>query len=302
MDSDEIGGVEVPEPMKQKRMPEFEPVRQRRRRWPFFVLAGCLLLCCLCLVLPICLLITGVATAASVLENSKITASGFEQVTIDADEIVTLEVDNAVGDIRVERGSGDEIVVNYTKTARSFTKDMAREALKAIVLSVDEPSADRVVISVNQEEDQFFCGDRDGGFFCGSQSVDMTISVPEQVRLVISNNVGDIRVENVTARDLQITNNTGDVHVDADLGPSGDFSIETDVGDIMLVLPDDTFIDVNAETSVGDINLSDFNVSQRDEDRNGPSSSWQGTLGDGNETPPSLRLRTNVGDITFESR
>lgn len=300
MDAEEIGGVEVPEPMKQKRMPEFEPVRRRRTRWPFFLLLGCFLLCCICVIGPICALATGIATFASVFENSKVTASDVERVAIDEDEIITLEVDNSVGDIRIQRGSSDEIVVNYTKTARSFTKELARNALNAISLTVDQPSADRVVITAVQEQDEFFCGNQDGGdFFCGSQKVDMTISVPEELYLDITNNVGDVRIDNVLARDLQVTTNTGDVHFDGELGVVGDFNIETNVGDIVMVLPGDTFIDVSADTDVGDLDFSDFDVSAGNREP-GPSSSWRGTLGDGNETPPTLQLVTNVGDITIE--
>jgi DUF4097 and DUF4098 domain-containing protein YvlB len=298
MDSEAIGGVEVPEPLKQKRMPNFEPARQRRSRWPFCLLIGCLLLCCLCLVAPICLLATGVATVASVLENSKVTASGVERVTVDADEIINLDVNNNVGDITIQRGSSDEIVVNYTKIAKSFTKDLARDTLNEISLKVEKPSADRVVISVDQGNDQFFCGNRDDQFVCGSASIDLTISVPEELYLTVTNNVGDIKIENILARDLQVASDTGDIHFDGELGASGSYSLESDTGDLVMVLPGDTFVALDAETSVGDLDLSDFNISV-DEER-GPGASWQGRLGDGNETPPTLRLKTDTGDITIQ--
>ena len=273
--------------------------RRRSSRWPLYIVIGCLLSCFTCCVLPVCgLAVAGVGLAA-LLENSEVTETKTETVRLETDDPITLTVDNRVGDILIEPGTNDEVVVEYTKRAHGLTKSSAQDELDNILVDIDDSVADQVKIAVTMDSEK-------DTFFAFSNEVDLTIRVPESLYLDIKNNVGKVTIQGVTARSVQVKNNTGDIEFDGELGtsPTADYSFETNVGSITLFLPDNTYFAVSAETDVGDVTVSDnFDEVNRDDDGSGEvGDRWAGMLGNGNEDPPTLTLIVNVGDITISTR
>jgi hypothetical protein len=275
------------------------PPPQRHRRWPLFAIVGCLLAPCLCCLLAICLLAaTGVGVAA-VLSNSEVTQSATKTLTLSGDTNPTLTVNNPVGAVTIQRGSGDQVVVQYTKKAYGVTKSRATAELDNIQVDIQQPADDQVTIAVNTDRKR-------KTFFTFANHVDMTITVPEKVTLVITNNVGSIDVQNVDAAALDLKNNTGSITFDGSLSPetSTTYSMISNTGSIHVTLPQDVYVEIDATADVGSITVSsDFAKQSNVDDRHDAvGETWHGTLGTGSGTPPLLKLNTNTGSITVSSR
>jgi hypothetical protein len=275
------------------------PPPQRHRRWPLFAIVGCLLAPCLCCLLAICLLAaTGVGVAA-VLSNSEVTQSATKTLTLSGDTNPTLTVNNPVGAVTIQRGSGDQVAVQYTKKAYGVTKSRATAELDNIQVDIQQPADDQVTIAVNTDRKR-------KTFFTFANHVDMTITVPEKVTLVITNNVGSIDVQNVDAAALDLKNNTGSITFDGSLSPetSTTYSMISNTGSIHVTLPQDVYVEIDATADVGSITVSsDFAKQSNVDDRHDAvGETWHGTLGTGSGTPPLLKLNTNTGSITVSSR
>ncbi|MBN1678775.1 MAG: DUF4097 family beta strand repeat protein [Anaerolineae bacterium] len=269
--------------------------RRRGSRWPLYVLLGCVLSCMMCCIGPICALGIAGATLAEVLDNAKVTTTYTETVELDNNVIVTVTVDNRVGDVMIRRGNDDEVVVKYTKTAYALTESRAKKELDNIHVNITQPGDDTVDITIDLDHDN-------DNFFSLANNVDLTISVPETVYLDIENNVGRVKIEDIRARGLDIKNNTGDVRFDGELAFGSDYQITVNTGSVEVRLPDDSFLAINAVVDVGEVRVLDGfdNVDRDDAERDTVGETWHGTIGTGAEDPPTLKLEVNVGSINVE--
>jgi len=293
MNDNDLEEILVETPDKPKRGQRATP---RSSRAPIFIVLGCLLLLCLCCLLPLCLLGMGgltIGSAAAVVMNNEATESGSEQVAVNADEPIVLTVENSVGQITIQPGSSEEVVVEYTKRAYGWTKDDANAQLKTMDVKVDQINDRSVRVNVEYSKNDFDFG---------LNAVDLTITVPRDVALIVDNNTGDIQVEGVRARSLKLESNTGEITFDGDLAASGDFSIRSNTGEITVRLPQDAYVQVSATTDVGEVNVSGFDVSNDESRRDGPGVTFSGTLGSGPETPPTLNLHLSVGSISIRAQ
>src|SRR5690606_5187846 len=106
--------AEVVEPERKRKNEEYylepEPPR-RRRRWPWFVLGGCVVLCCLCFVVPLAFLSVGGAVFSAVVEGSEVTERGTEQIEVTGDALA-FTVQNDVGDVTIETGEEGVIAID----------------------------------------------------------------------------------------------------------------------------------------------------------------------------------------------
>lgn len=311
-DSNEIFGTpspdpdenvyEVPEPDKRKRdydepLPKGKPlppyVEPRKGcSWPLFILIGCVLTCCACCVVPFCVLTIAGATLAEVIDNSKATASGSLPVLqVEEDEIVTLDVKTSIGQVKVEGWDRNEVVIDYKKTAYAWSKSQAQKELDDMKIDVEQPGDNTVVVRVDQDKNE-------DSWWEHVNIIDMTIHVPKNVQLKIQNTTGLIDISGVTARALDLDNTTGAIHYEGSLAPSGSFSASNTTGEITMRLPSSIYVRVDAQTTTGDIIIDDsFSTSDGSHTAEGPGESWQGVLGTGAETPPTLELRTTTGNI-----
>jgi DUF4097 and DUF4098 domain-containing protein YvlB len=278
---------------------EETPPRRRSSRWPLYIVIGCLMSCFACCVLPVCGVASVVAGVAFVYENNKVTDTQTKVYPLETDDPITLEIDNSIGDVVIEHGNDDEVVVEYTKQASGITKSQARDELDNIEVLIDWPSADHITITVDISRQESWVGK--------ANEANLTVKVPESLYLDITTDRGKIAIESVTARSLRAKNSTGDIEFDGVLGtnPTNDFSLETDLGSITLFLPKETYLAVSAKADVGNVTVSDnFDRVNRDNSSGSGevvSDRWAGTLGDGNEDPPTLKLQVNVGDITINA-
>ena len=279
------------------------PRRERSRSslWPLYVAGGCMALCCLCCFLPICLLAATGAGMAAILSNSEVTRVDTQTLTVDPSTPVTLNVDGTSGSITVRHGGSDsDVIVSSTKRAHGWTKSAAEKELDNITVDIQQPdNGNDITISVNTDR-------RENSFWFLANQVDLTITVPESVELLLQNNTGSINVSGVQARALDIQTNTGSVTFDGEIQPNPNqtFSIQTNTGSITVNLPASTSVKVDARADVGSVTVgSSFDhITDVNEDHSGVGATWSGTLNDNNEDMPTLRLHTNTGSVTINAQ
>ncbi len=268
-------------------------------RWPLYAAIGCLVLPCLCCAAFLCGTVALGASLAAVLNNAKATASGTETVTVDGSAVITLDVTNRVGSITIKAGTSDEVRVEYTKTGYGLTKSAAQKELDNMTVSVEQPEDNHVVVdaTVDREKDTFFSL---------ADNVDLTITVPPDVRITVQHNVGEVKISGVTAYQLDITDNTGSITFDGALAEQegATFRLHTNVGEIKVTLPNDTYAALKAQTNVGSIDVaSGFSISDQSGSNTGPGQTWNGTLGSNSEiAAPPLEVGVNTGGITINAR
>ncbi len=279
------------------------PQRRRSRSslWPLYIAGACMALCCLCCFLPFCLLAATGAGMAAILSNSETTRVATQTLTVDPDMPVTLNVEGTSGSITVRRGDSDsEVIVNSTKRAYGWTKNAAEKELDNITMDVQQPdNGNAITISVNSDR-------RENNFWFLANQVDLTITVPENVELVLQNNTGDIDISGVRARALNIQSNTGSIIFDGEISPDPNqtFSIQTNTGTITVSLPAKTSakLDAKSDTSSVTVSSSFDQITDVSENHSGVGASWSGTLNDHNEDLPTLRLHSNTGAITVNAQ
>ncbi|MBN1964359.1 MAG: hypothetical protein JW910_06920 [Anaerolineae bacterium] len=279
-------------PEKRKRAPDSGRKSGPVRWWLYG--CGCLFLCCACWTLPVLALGVGGVTLAAILDNSKVTASGSETVALDPDQPVSLDVTNHAGKVVIQAGDPDEIVVDYTKTAYAFSRGAASDQLNQIAVAVAQRDDGTVAVTVDQQGSSTF-------FFQGD-TVDLTITVPPELALRVTHEAGKVEIGGVRVTALDVNNNAGDVVFDGALVGSGPFALSLDVGDMTVRLPPDTFVDLDAQTEVGEVSVSGFEAADSSTGGDGIGATWRGTLGAGEGTPPVFTLRLNVGEIAVQRR
>lgn len=241
-------------------------------------------------------------------QEKEASESGSELIRLDGDQVVTLALDNRVGKVHVRSGASGEIRVEYTKTAYAETEAKAQEELRQLEIKIEQES-DRVRVyttdSARQGKGQ-------------SNKVNFEITVPDTINLILNQDVGDIRVEDVQAPDaLRVTLKVGEITLDDVSAPdrlrlrsetgaivftgelAGDGNVSTKVGAVRLELSPDTVIRIDARTKVGKVTVSDFDVRNVQDEREIVSERWRGTLGQG-ESSAVLTVQTDTGDISIE--
>lgn len=277
------------------------PRRSRRSAWACFVLLGCLISPCVCCVMALCTVGSGVGIVAAIFDSNKVTRTTTRTFDVEAGAALSLEIDNRVGSITVQPGSADdEVAVTYKMTAYGFTRDAAESNLDEIAVDIRHDENSRMVINVDP-------GSSEDSWFFRASSVNLTVSVPDEVYLTLENNVGNITIEDVTVRALNVRTNTGEVSFNGRLAETVEDSLtlETNVGSLDVTLPDDVYLVVEAEADVGNVNVADgfdrVSVEEQGSDDRVGDHQWI-TLGEGPGDAPTLLLKINVGDVSIRAR
>lgn len=293
--------AEVVEPERKRKNEEYylepEPPR-RRRRWPWFVLGGCVVLCCLCFVVPLAFLSVGGAVFSAVVEGSEVTERGTEQIEVTGDALA-FTVQNDVGDVTIETGEEGVIAIDYVKRAYGISRGEARDRLNDVVVRLEETAEGEVSLTVERPSSRFSLVRID--------SVDLVITVPPDT-------VYDM-VANVDVGSLRIGNGVQVSHVDAqvDVGSIAlrntlsddltDSRLRVDVGEVTVDLPEGAYLRVEGSTDVGDISVDPaLDASGADHQQEVTNERWTGTFGSGEGTAPLLEITIDVGDIRINAQ
>lgn len=238
------------------------------------------------------------------------TARRQELIALESDAPVVLDVRNGVGSITVLGAETDAIEIDYKLTAYGDSQADAESELAAMRVSFTN-EAGRVEIDAVQPERPLRSR---------SNKVDLTITVPQTIDLVVRSNVGDVEAQDlqtpdqlviscavgdITLRNIDagpntaITGDVGDIRFEGKLADAGSAEITTNVGKVVMRLPENAGAELDASTEVGSIAMHDLMASNRNLTKKIPGATLTATLGTGG---PSLKVAANVGDITLEQR
>jgi DUF4097 and DUF4098 domain-containing protein YvlB len=103
---------------------------------------------------------------------------------------------------------------------------------------------------------------------------------------------GDIEVQGATDSELVLKTNSGKVYFSGSLRAEGEHRVESEFGDVHVVLPAGAAFDLDAETKFGSIEV-DFAVTVSEFEE-------KHIVGEVNGGGPSLVVRTSSGSVTLE--
>lgn len=238
--------------------------------------------------------------------DSNIQSERHDTKTIDSKNLTELIIKSEVGDIKIITDESSEITIDTNIQAKSSSKEKADELVESFEysietngkkLSIDTTGYNKKIIS-----DQII--------------VDLIIKIPSTIeKFDIGSNVGDISIENING-EINITSNVGDTFV-RDSNASydiktdvGDVNIQnssfsdssafyTNVGDIAINTNDISEAkNLSVETNVGDIKILLPKSSNYEADiQEFLKDKKVESMGTGKT---KIKLITHVGDIDFE--
>ena len=216
-------------------------------------------------------------------------------------EIQSIEVSNSVGTITFTESTGDEIIV---ETTRSQTSEPIKINVEQNLLSITNKADRKLSFGINFKK----------------SSGDITVYLPKKQyeRITASSNVGGIKMNQIEAVHLDAESDVGDIdlheisttslRVSSKLGDvsirdySGKLEVENNIGDIEIS-SDEVTQPLIAHNDVGDINVT-INQAQNDlfisadselgdtrifDKQTGSHKSGNGRI--------TVELRTELGDI-----
>ena len=250
-------------------------------------------------------------------EEVKMNNAISDDISIEGSKLDKLEINNGVGDIRVSKGTGEDIEIHYDKKIKYTNEDVEKVAEAILVdtkvsggkLKVEVRSAD-----ANTQDLWKWLSDKFKGV---NVSVDLTIKVPENMEdFEVTNGVGNVIIEdvdasikvtsgvgNVTLRDIamrddcKINNGTGDINIEASADELSELKAMTGVGNIKVMLPEDTKLSIRATAGVGDIKGSLIDNSKKESFVVGGSLKQ-----DINGGVADVKIETGTGKISIDKR
>ncbi|MBI5960363.1 MAG: hypothetical protein HY866_16605 [Chloroflexi bacterium] len=274
--------------------------RRRSRSCPFILVMSCLGCCCLCCILPFCCTGSMIGAGAALFDNNKVTKTFIDAVDVPEGEVITLDIDNQIGDVTIKPGVSDQVIVDVVETAYGLNKEYAQDHLDKIQVEVTQPDETTVNIVVKNLEDK--------SPIYGVGDIDLVISVPPRVFIIAKGNIGAIKITDLEVYGLDVETTIGDIDFDGRLAVEGEplYELSSTTGAIRVSLPADIKLQIDAESTTSKISVSDqFDKVSKESSTTGDNASsatWLGVLGGGNAKSPLLRLRTTLGDITVEPR
>lgn len=218
------------------------------------------------------------------------TTEESETLKVDADEPITLKVIDDAGSVTVVGADVESVQVEVVKTAYAFTQARAEQEVKtikydikqvgnAITLSYNIPEAITnipkvVVINPNLE------------------TVDFTVTVPNETLVNIDTNFGDVSVANIIG-ETEILNDFGQIVVE---NVEGGLSVSNNSGTVTASSIKAGNADIDLHSDFGDITLK--NASGRNVTLD--SSSGTITLREVRATG-DIRANADFGSISFEN-
>ena len=218
--------------------------------------------------------------------NDIVSAESDEEQRFSADGPTTLDLKNDIGNVTIQAGTADEIVIKAHKTAWGSNQADAEatlENLKVIATQDDN----NVTVRVEPIDTVYAFA-----FRARPDSVAFTITVPVNTTLLTQSNFGDIALSNTTG-DANLQTEFGDISV---TNTSGSLTVDTNSGKITAqeIQADGQLIDLRSE--FGSISLEEATAGNINTHSN------SGELKLGNiEVTGDITLGSEFGRIQFKS-
>jgi DUF4097 and DUF4098 domain-containing protein YvlB len=278
--------------------------RERGRRSPWIVLAGgCLVLVAACMAL--CAAASGIVWAISA---TSVPATSDTANTFAVTGTPTLVVDLAAGDVHVDTGASNQVIVKVHRSVRAFTHDQAVQYLNAMRVNATE---DGNTVNVTVDQNGW-----DGFTPYLNRTLDVRVTVPAATNLRTTMSAGDLEVHDITgavnvhmsAGDAHLENVTlagtstldltaGDVTFDGAMEKGVSLNVTLTAGDVHLSLPQNTDAHLDGHATAGDISVSGWPHDQ--------SSSGSETTVTADLVPNptgTITIRVTAGDVRVTAK
>jgi hypothetical protein len=196
---------------------------------------------------------------------------------------VLIEVNNKVGSVEFLGTDEKQVRVSALVHAWGSSRQEAQQIAEQVQVQIERRDNGHIYLKGDKLESP-----RVGQ----SPTVDWAIYVPRDCKLMVTNGVGEVKIEGIKASG-EIKTGVGEINI-KDLSLTGDTQVRTEVGKITLTLPKDSAFDLDAATNVGKIQC-DFDVSGTHAKILGPNDKLQGQVG--NRPAVKLNLRTGTGEV-----
>lgn len=149
---------------------------------------------------------------SSTLEESK-------TLEVDAEEPLTLKVDNAGGDVTITGADVDSVQIDVVKTAYDSTKARADEEVKTVEYTVKQDGNNITIV---------YEIPKSMNFNNKINTVDFVITVPHETSVEVDTSFGEVSVEN-TKGTVSLSNDFGDVTAE---NIEGGLTVQTNSGEV----------------------------------------------------------------------
>jgi hypothetical protein len=244
-----------------------------------------------CCAIPAAVFGAGVA-ASVVKDRNTVREERTEYLEVSREGQVNLVVENVVGETRIRGDEVDQIEVEIELKSSAFTKERAQEALDNIEVNVRREGTRYLVTVIDHNGDDHFLGDR---------SVELLITVPRELNITATNDVGALSVKDVEIiNELQLTNSVGEIVFEGKIEAEGIYRITNDVGSVQVKLDSGSRLRLDARADVGGID-SRVELAQERDRRDVTSQHLTGIFGDDENPEATLTIITNVGGIEIDA-
>ena len=155
--------------------------------------------------------------------------------TVTCDPFTAIDVELNVAELRVEYG--EEYKVSYDITAKGVEHYVPEIKSEGSVLTLKQDASDQK------------------RFGTGSYKCEIRVTIPkgtELERLYVAANVGDIRCDGISCKDVKLTSNVGDMRLDGMV--SDTLTISSNVGDVRVTGGTIETIDITSDVGDTEIN------------------------------------------------
>lgn len=268
------------------------------------------------------LMMTGCAVGAGGCEEAKYSSKSTKTLTAAAES--SLRIENMVGDVKVVADpSATGVTMELTLIGKGTTQAKADEALREIVLDLNDPAGDTGVTASAKHPSN-------GGWNGKNWEVKWVVTAPPSVKIDVDDDVGSVTVVGfergakvkTDVGDIKISGVMGGVVARADVGNAvvnaqGPAEVSSDVGNVKIELIGESH-NVRATADVGNVHLvvsPGWNGKVKGKSDVGgvtsvvPGLSARADMGGGGEISGTVgnggataTLSADVGSITVEQR
>ena len=289
--------------------PPIPPIRPRRRRrgsrWLMWLLG--LVIGVVALALLACALVGGLVIGIIFKVANEVSATATSTQTYTVSGVPGLDIHDAAGQVRIQRGAPGVVSVQITKVARDTSQQAAQADLDKISVNITQVGDQLTLTTTFADEDAFI----------SSSAVNLLISVPPAANITANVAAGDVQIggisglvevttgagsvtlQNVTlgaGSRLQIA--TGSATVSGALAAGANVNIAVSTGSVTLRLPGETQARLDARTNVGSITITGWPLESSRLDRVGAT--VNGALGDA--PTATIQIRVDTGNITVSQQ
>jgi DUF4097 and DUF4098 domain-containing protein YvlB len=235
------------------------------------------------------------------------TVEESKSLKVDTDDPVTLKIINDGGNVTVVGGEVDSVQVKVAKNSYAPTQARAEEELKNIKYDIDQ--AGNLITLTYDIPETFTNMPGVSVINPNMDTVDFTVTVPNETTVNIDTNFGDVSVVNIVGESvilndfgqvtveniegtLSVSNNSGTVNASSIKAGSKDIDLHSDFGDITL--KNATGNDVTLTSNSGTITLEEVRATGDIQTRTDfGNTAFENGSGD------ALTVETNSGGVSL---